>query len=47
METETFEHIFKEKLGNSGGINGFGARSKDYPLHKAMVDHDQDRIKTG
>ena len=47
MEAETFEHIFKEKLGNSGGINGFGARNKDYPLHKAVVDHDQDRIKTG
>ena len=41
-----FEYIFKEKLGDSGSINGFGARNKDYPLHKAMVDHDQDRIKT-
>ena len=46
METKTFEHILKEKLGNSGSINGFGARSKDYPLHKAVVDHNQDRIKT-
>ena len=42
-----FEYIFKEKLGNSSGINSFGARNKDYPLYKAVVDHDQDRIKTG
>ena len=42
-----FEHIFKEKLGNSSSVNGFGARNKDYPLHKAMVNHDQDRIKAG
>ena len=47
MEAETFEHIFKEKLGDSSSINGFGARNKDYPLRKAMVDHNQDRIKTG
>ena len=46
MKAETFEHIFKEKLGDSSSINGFGARNKDYPLHKAMVDHNQDRIKT-
>ena len=42
-----FEHIFKEKLGDSSGVNGFGARNKDYPLRKAMVNHDQDRIKIG
>ena len=47
MEAETFEYIAKEKLGDSGGVNGFGARNKDYPLRKAMVNHDQDRIKTG
>ena len=47
MEAETFEHIFKEKLGDSSGVNGFGARTKDYPLCKAVVGHDQDRIKTG
>ena len=41
-----FEHIFKEKLGGSSSINGFGAGNKDYPLRKAMVNHDQDRIKT-
>ena len=46
MEAEMFEHIFKEKLGNSSGVNGFGARTKDYPLHKAVVNHNQDRIKT-
>ena len=47
MEAKTFEHIFKEKLGDSSSINGFGARNKDYPLRKAVVDHDQDRIKSG
>ena len=47
MEVKTFEHIFKEKLGDSGSINGLGARNKDYPLYKAMVNHDQDGIKTG
>ena len=32
MEAKTFEHIFKEELGNSSGVNGFGARNKDYRI---------------
>ena len=32
MEAKTFKHIFKEKLGNSSSVNGFGARCKDYPF---------------
>ena len=32
-------------MGDSCSINGFRARSEDYPLCKAMVDHDHNRIK--
>ena len=32
-------------MGNSRSINGFRARSKDYPLHKVMVDHNHNTIK--
>ena len=41
-----FEYKVKKQLGNSCSINGFMARCKNYPLHKAMVDHDHDRIKS-
>ena len=46
MKTETFEYEIEKELGNSCSINGFLARRKNYPLRKAMVDHDHDRIKT-
>ena len=46
MKTKTFEYKVKKQLGNSCGVNGLVARCKNYPLHKAMVDHDHDRIKT-
>ena len=45
MKTEVFEYKVKKQLGDSCGVNGFLARCKNYPLHKAMVDHDHDRIK--
>ena len=45
MKTEAFEYKVKKQLGNSCGVNGLLARCKNYPLHKAMVDHDHDRIK--
>ena len=38
--------MVEEKLGYACGIHGFGARGENYPLTKAMVDHDHDRIKT-
>ena len=41
-----FEDMGKEKLGNASSIDVFGAGSKDYPLHKAMVDHDHQGIMT-
>ena len=46
MKAKAFEYIVKKELSNPGCINGFAARSKNYPLCKAMVDHDQDRIKS-
>ena len=45
METKSFEYEVKKQLSNSRSVNGFLARSKNYPLSKAMVDHDHDRIK--
>ena len=38
--------MVEKKLGNFCGVHGFGARDENYPLTKAMVDHDHDRIKT-
>ena len=46
MKTKTFEYKIKKQLGNSHSINGFMARCKNYPLRKAMVNHDHDRIKS-
>ena len=45
MKTKVFEHKVKKQLGNSCSVNGLLARCKNYPLCKAMVDHDHDRIK--
>ena len=45
VKAKAFEYIVKKELGNSGYINGFGARSKNYTLCKAVVDYDHDRIK--
>ena len=47
METKAFKDMGKKKLGNAGSINVFGTRSKDYPLHKAVVDHDHQGIMAG
>ena len=46
MKAKAFEYVVKKELSDSGCINGFAARSKNYPLYKAMVDHDQDRIES-
>ena len=45
MKTEAFEYKVKKQLGDSCSINSLLAGCKDYPLSKAMVDHDHDRIK--
>ena len=47
METEAFKDVGKKKLGNAGSIDVFGTGSKDYPLCKAMVDHDHQGIMAG
>ena len=46
MKTEMFEYEVKKQLGDSCSVNGLLARCKNYPLSKAMVDHDHDRIKS-
>ena len=46
MKTEVFEYEVKKQLGNSCSVNSLLARCKNYPLCKAMVDHDHDRIKS-
>ena len=46
MKTEAFEYEVKKQLGNSCCVNSLLARCKNYPLRKAMVDHDHDRIKS-
>ena len=45
MKTEAFEYEVKKQLGDSCCINGLLARCKNYPLRKAMVDHNHDRVK--
>ena len=45
MEAKLFEYVVKKELGDPGCINSFVTRSKNYPLSKTMVDHDQDRVK--
>ena len=47
METEAFKDVGKKKLGNAGSIDVFGTGSKDYPLCKAVVDHDHQGIMAG
>ena len=40
METKMFKDVGKKKLGYAGSIDVFGAGSEDYPLRKAVVNHD-------
>ena len=47
METKAFKNVRKKKLGNASSIDVFGTGSKDYPLCKAMVDHNHQGIMAG
>ena len=47
METKAFKDVGKKKLGNASSIDVFGTGSKDYPLRKAVVDHDHQGIMAG
>ena len=38
--------MVEKKLSYFCSIHGFGARGENYPLTKAIVDHNHDRIKT-
>ena len=40
------EYVFEKEVGNPFGIDSFVTRSENDPLRKAMVDHDQQGIKT-
>ena len=44
VEAKLFEHMIEKNLCYSHGINGFRARSKDYPLHKPVVYYDHNRV---
>ena len=44
METETLKDMGKKELGDAGSVNVFGAGSEDYPLCKAVVNHNQQGI---
>ena len=39
VEAKTFEYMVEKMFGHSGHIYSFGARNENYPLHKAVVDH--------
>ena len=47
METEVFKDMGKKKLGGAGSIDVFGAGSEDYPLCKAVVNHNHQGIMAG
>ena len=40
VEAKAFEYVVEEMFGYSGCVYGFRARNENYPLHKAVVDHD-------
>ena len=44
-KSETEEDFVEKEGGDSFGGDGFLSRAKNYPLHKPMVYHDQERIK--
>ena len=46
METETFKDMGKKELGDASSIDVFGAGSEDYPLRKAVVNHNHQGIMT-
>jgi hypothetical protein len=46
VESESAANMFEEKFCYAFRGNGFQARSNDYPLRKAVVNHDHNRIKS-
>ena len=47
LRTSVRDNFVEEKGSNSLGSDGFLRWAKDYPLSKAMVDHDQKGIEAG
>ena len=47
MEIKPFKDMGKEELGYSYSVNAFGTRGENYPLCKAMVNHNQQEIMAG
>ena len=41
---QIFEDMGEKEFGHFHGVDGFGTRDDNYPLHKAVVDHDKDRV---
>ena len=46
VEAKSRKNVSEKELGDSGSIDFFCAGAINYLLHKAMVYHDHDRIKT-
>ena len=40
MEAEAFEYMMEKMFGHSSCVYIFRARDENYPLCKAVVDHD-------
>ena len=45
VQAKVFEYIVEKELGNSICVDCLATRGENYPLSKAMVDHDHSRIK--
>jgi hypothetical protein len=46
VESKSAVNMLEEKFCYTLQSDGFQARSNNYPLHKAVVDHDHNRIKS-
>jgi len=46
IESKSAVNVLEEKFCYALRGDGFQARSNNYPLHKAVVDHDHNRIKS-
>ena len=44
MKAKAFEYMVEEKFGHPCGIYRFQTRDENYPLCKAMVDHNHQRV---
>ena len=45
VEAKSFENVLEKEFPYSCCVDGFGTWDDNYPLCKAMVDHDHDRIQ--